>query len=150
MNLRRIFGLDLAGRLGTWKRRYKGDTRLFDHTAVWCHVTRWGDKRATLTASAYCADPTAIGLGAHPSVRFYSSPELPSSTDAELHLRNEVSRAAAKFTETTFYRKIDSRDHAFVMGKWVSTEDAPTFWRCRGCGFKSEETFCPQSGELIG
>lgn len=149
MHIRRLFGIDLSGKLRSWRRRYNGDTRRFDHTAVWCYVTTWSNGTTTVTATAYCDDPAATGLDMQPVARFYSSPTLRSVAEAELHLLGELSRAANKFPETTFFRKIDGHDHVFSTDQWIPTDAMPALRRCRGCGFKTEETFCSKCGEPI-
>lgn len=149
MYIRRLFGIDLSGRLRAWARRYNGDVRLFDHTTVWCHITKWSNGTAKVTAASYCSDASATGLDMQPIARFYSSPDLPSPDEAERHLSVEVAHAASKFPETVFYRKIDGQDHTWSNGRWVPTSAVPAFRRCRGCGFQTEETFCPKCGEPI-
>src|SRR3954451_11475988 len=52
---RAALGLDLTGRLRSWKRRYRRDRlNVFDHRTVWCGVSEWPDGTATVSASAYC------------------------------------------------------------------------------------------------
>ncbi|GAB3366913.1 hypothetical protein GCM10027431_09630 [Lysobacter rhizosphaerae] len=149
MYIRRLFGIDLSGKLRAWARRYNGDTRLFDYTTVWCYITKWNNGTATVTAAAYCSDPTATGLDMQPIARFYSSPSLPSLDEAERHLSVEVSYAAIRFPDTSFYRKLDGQDHIWANGRWAPTSTVPSLRRCGGCGFQTEEAFCPKCGEPI-
>lgn len=147
MYLRRMFGLDLAGRLRSYKARYRSDVRLFDYTTVWCHVSAWRNGTASATAAAYCSDPSATGLDMRPITRFYSSPSLPSVEEAEKHLSIELVRASTKFPETRFYRTIAEQEYVWSDSGWIATSETSTFERCRGCGFLTKDIICPKCGE---
>jgi hypothetical protein len=147
MYIRRLFGIDLSGRLRSWKSRYNGDIRRFDYTTVWCYISHWNDGTATVTAATYCSDPAVTGMDKRPIARFYSSPALPSATEAELHLRIELDGAPTKFTDTTFYRNVDGQDCVWLNGTWTTANTIPSLERCRGCGLQIQEIICPKCGE---
>jgi len=152
MCIRAILGIDLAGRLRTCMRRYKGDTRMFDHTAVWCLVSKWSNGTATVDATAYCSDPSATGLSTAPVALFYSSPTMKSVDEAEAYLSAEVARAATKCPESNFYRLpggAAEEKMRWISGTWHPVDHVPSHQRCRGCGYRTDEPLCPRCGEPV-
>jgi hypothetical protein len=147
MNLRRVLGLDLCGKLRTYKRRYHGDVRVFDHSSITCSISKYNGGIITVSASAYCTDLATHGLSVSDVAWFYTSPYLHSMSEAELYLAQEVGRAARHFPETSFFRTINEQRFVWSNGEWVSTDQFPTVKRCRGCGLKTDEPFCPNCGE---
>ena len=164
MGWRAVLGLDLAGRLKSWKRRYRRDRfSVFDHRTVWCSVSEWHDRTATVSASAYCNDPSASGFDARPIVWFYRSKKFQSRVEADAHLEAKIRRATRKHPKTRFCR---SREYPVVengriadepitveefceAGVWQQAERVPSHRRCEGCGTETEEAICPKCGEPV-
>lgn len=147
MNLRRILGIDLCGKLRSYKRRYHGDVRVFDYTSITCSISKYSGDIITVSASAYCTDLATHGLSMSNVAWFYTSPYLHSMSQAELYLNREVKRAAKHFPETSFFRVIDERRFMWSKGEWAPTDELPTVKRCRGCGLRTEDSFCANCSE---
>lgn len=152
MGIRSLLGLDLEGRLRAWKRRYKGDVRMFDHTTVRCSVSAWSNGTASIGAWAYCNDPGVWGLDSQPIGRFYSACSVSSIAEAELQLEEEVLRASRKMPGTSFFRAAASGSNETLQwldGRWQPTRKLPTTQMCRSCGSEITGLICAQCGELI-
>lgn len=163
MGWRALLGFDLAGRLSSWKRRYKHGRYVFDHRTVWCGVSEWHDDTATVSASAYCDDPDVSGFDSRPLAWFYRSKKFRSRIEADAQLEAEIRRATRKHPQTRFYR---SRTFPVVEGGriaeepitieefceagiWHQADRIPSHRRCQGCGNETEDAICPKCGEPV-
>lgn len=163
MNVRQWLGVDLAGRLTAWKRRYKSDTRDFDYRNVQCNVSPYGPNKFSVSACSYCADSTVTGMGSDNVLWFYrSGPKFLSRVEAEAHLEAEIRNAIKFHPDTRFYRRRAlqlleagrlTEDVIYMEyclgGTWYAAEKEPSYRRCNGCGIETEEVICPRCGEPV-
>src|SRR5262249_42067034 len=99
MSWRSLLGFDLAGRLSSWRRRYKRSRYVFDYSTVWCGVSEWHDGRATVSVSAYCDDPWVSGFDSRPLVSVYRSKNFASQVEADAHLESRNQESHPKTSE---------------------------------------------------
>ena len=163
MNWSALLGIDMAGKLSAWKRRYKGNWLEFDYRNVWCTVTQWYNGVFTVSASAYCADIYATGIGQQSVAWFYKSTSFRSRIEAEAHLEVEIRRATEKHLDTKFFRRRSCLvvengrigdtpveiDEFCQGGVWYLTDHVPSCRRCRACGHETKEVICPKCGEFV-
>jgi hypothetical protein len=154
MGFRSLLGLDLAGKLSGSKRRYEGDWRRFDHRNVRCSITEWRYGHCTVSASAYCSDPTSTGFDVRPIAWFYQSRLFGSRVEAEAHLEAEIQRATLTHPDTKFYRTTvgqlgETIEEFCLAGSWHQAGHVPTYRRCEACGHETEEAICPNCGEPV-
>ena len=149
MIIRRLFGLDLAGKLASWKSEYKGNVRLFDHRTVWCRIEEYANGTWEVCASAYCNDARATGLSFQPIAHIYRSHLMDSMELAESHMSLELARASRKFPETQFVRTFGNEEYVWKNCQWKAALAETTLSRCVSCGHSPQELVCPQCGELM-
>ena len=162
MLLLRFLNLDLAGRLQSWTKRYRKDTRKFDHRNVVCSVSPYGPTKYAVLAFAYCSDHNVLGPNDNVVWFYRTGPKFQSRIEAEAHLESEVRRASMHCPETRFYRSrliphiISGKQlnevtvHEYYHNsKWEPTEDLPSFRRCISCGCATHKITCPKCGEPI-
>ena len=163
MGWRSLLGIDLSGKLKTWRRRYKGDWREFDHRTVWCGISEWYGGKFSASASAYCSDPSATGFDSRPIAWFWRSPNFQSRVEAEARLESEIRRATKTHPQTKFYRtrqclvvehgRVADRpltiEEYCLAGQWHHAERVPSYRRCEACGHETEDAICPKCGEPV-
>lgn len=162
--IRRWLGLDLAGRLSAFKRRYQGNVREFDHRNVECTVSAKGNGTFLVSAWSYCVDPLSEASRSGNRLRFYTSPQsFLSRVEAEAHLEAEVRNASQRHPQTKFFRERTVRlvengrvsedvidyTECCLAGTWRPTHSGPSYRRCSGCGLQTEESICPRCGEPV-
>jgi hypothetical protein len=100
--LRTVLGLDLSGRLASWRKRYDNSLYAFDYSRVDCTVHE-GAKGWTVHAGCHCTDPKIFGWDMQ-TAPVYVSRLFRSAADADTHLGEEVRRAAKPYADSSFYR----------------------------------------------
>lgn len=162
MSILRFIKLDLTGRLRSWTKRYRGDTRKFDHRNVICHVSPNGPTKYEVFAGSYCSDANVLGPNDNVVWFYRTGPKFKSRIEAEEHLESEVQRAFERNAETSFYRSrlipyiAEGRapedvavQELYRNGKWEKTEHLPSFRRCISCGCPTDASTCPKCCEPI-
>lgn len=157
-------GLDLSGRLASWRRRYRDDVREFDYRDVWCTVTSWWDgRRFTVSATARCNDPHVENGG---MARFYSAPgHFMSRAEADAHIDGEARRAALAHPGVRFHRQVQLRvleagrlaevpvvAFEFCLdGNWQRSDPVDTGKTCVECGLVVDraDRLCPRCGAIV-
>ena len=154
MGLRAILRWDLSGKLKSRINTYKKNRAFsFDHRVVRIHVTWWEyNDEYSVTASAYCNDPSAGGFDSRPIDFFYKSQLFRSEAEAEAHVETEVRRASRKHRKTKFIRSREDDsgviEEEYSKGRWTPIDATGFQNRCDGCGKETEEPICPYCGEM--
>lgn len=163
MNIRRLLNIDLAGRLEAQIKRYKANPRIFDHRTIHCNIQKYGPKKFSVTASAFCSDHSVTGYQSTNVLQFYqTNSNFLSRVEAEAHLQAEIRIASSRHSETRFYRTRivlapkaeggieEANLHEYCINSiWQYANRVPTFRRCAGCGNETPKTICPLCGEPV-
>lgn len=163
LSLRRWAGVDLAGRLSDWIRRYRSNRlNWFDHRSVRCFVSACGPNRFQVYAKANCSDFRVTETNTDVVTVYRSRPRFRSLIEAYAHLEAEVRSAAAVHPDTNFYRDRampvleDGRvrndinvQEVYSNGAWIPVDSLPSGRWCRACGSHTGGILCPNCGEPV-
>lgn len=159
--LRRAFGLDLAGRIAYWKRRYKGDFRIFDFRRLNLVVSGAHDFGFRVSATASCNDHS-VTEGSTDVLRLYTiNQKFQTLFEAQAHVEEEVRRAESRHPDSTFYQLLflapdlpgahaisEPLIHVRKLGAWLPS-GLDSHRTCPACGGTTSRPICESCGEII-
>ncbi len=155
MDIKKILGIGLGGRLSGEIDYYKKLFNSFDPTRVFCRIDDW-TKFYKVNAYCYCEDANRTNLNTN-FLKFYSSwKKFKTLIEAQTHLETEIRSATKKHPKTKFYRekyqlKDIPRNEYCLNGKWYDIEDQIFGNWCSGCKNIVDDSLniCPNCGEPI-
>ena len=153
--LRKLLGLDLAGKMNKYNKIYMKSHYIFNINEVVFSITEWNNPKSyTVSAGCYCNDPNVGGFDMSNFFWFWKSKKFNNRLAAKDYLNKEIKNAIIDFPETMYLCQDFETDNylQYVNGKWIQYNDILGIKYCHACGFKItnfDEIICPNCGEIL-